>query len=175
MTVGVALSSAEDAFTVLPQDLEVTNSLTADPKKFVQLGPRWKLAIAVALQDGCQLSVQSYHCQGQWVSVRCTVKDMPIGNNALLSFSGELREQFESYSSPGLGLLGHKLGQFLLHGRGFAHRIKDLAGIEHSPPPKAGVGSSNVVRSATSPSVHFQCPGTRRERERPSGPPCSPS
>ncbi len=32
MTVGVAFSSAEDAFAVLPQDLEPTLSIRAEPR-----------------------------------------------------------------------------------------------------------------------------------------------
>jgi hypothetical protein len=37
ITVGVALSSAEDAFAVLPQDLEFTNSTSAEPRGWIHL------------------------------------------------------------------------------------------------------------------------------------------
>src|SRR5689334_18961208 len=37
MTVDVAFSSAEDAFTVLPQDLEATISTSAEPRGWVHL------------------------------------------------------------------------------------------------------------------------------------------
>src|SRR6186997_617794 len=42
-----------------------------------------------------------------------TIKDMPLGG-ARLSFSGEVRERFESYTSPAFGLRGHELDQYLL-------------------------------------------------------------
>jgi len=37
MTVGMALSSAEDAFAVLPQDLEATDSTSAEPRGWIHL------------------------------------------------------------------------------------------------------------------------------------------
>lgn len=41
-------------------------------------------------------------------------KDMPVGRDGRLSFSGEMRERFESYTSPGFGLRGFTLDQYLL-------------------------------------------------------------
>ncbi len=42
------------------------------------------------------------------------MKDIRIGDSALLSFGGEFRERFESYAPPGFGLFGAKLDQYLL-------------------------------------------------------------
>jgi hypothetical protein len=37
ITVGVALTSAEDAFAVLPQNLEPTISISAEPRGWIHL------------------------------------------------------------------------------------------------------------------------------------------
>jgi hypothetical protein len=37
MTVGVAFSSTEDAFAVLPQDPEAANSISAQPRGWIHL------------------------------------------------------------------------------------------------------------------------------------------
>jgi hypothetical protein len=37
LTVGIALSPAEDAFVVLPQDLEATNSTSAERRGWIHL------------------------------------------------------------------------------------------------------------------------------------------
>jgi hypothetical protein len=49
ITVGVALSSAEDAFTILPQDLEATISTSAEPRGWIHLrdppSGRWPIGL----------------------------------------------------------------------------------------------------------------------------------
>ena len=42
------------------------------------------------------------------------LRDMPIGSDGRLTFSGEVRERFESYQSPGFALRNFTLDQYLL-------------------------------------------------------------
>ena len=52
---------------------------------------------------------------GQPTNFFSPLKDIPIGGDARLSFSGELRERFESYTSPAFGLRGFTLDQIKEH------------------------------------------------------------
>jgi hypothetical protein len=43
MTVGASLSSAEDAFAILPQNLEAANSTGAQPREWIHLRIRCRI------------------------------------------------------------------------------------------------------------------------------------
>lgn len=74
-----------------------------------------KLTLAIilssALSTPCQAQSTFWPESADLVRV---MKDIPIGDGALLSFGGEFRERFESYAPPGFGLFGPQLDQYLL-------------------------------------------------------------
>src|SRR5438270_1417113 len=71
---------------------------------------RPRLVALALLLTPCPAWAQS----GQPSDFFSQLKDVPLGGAARLTFSGELRERFESYTSPAFGLRGFTLDQYLL-------------------------------------------------------------